>query len=351
MASTPKRKLDHLELAATEDVGFRRKTNLLECVALIHDSLPELALDELDISTSLFGKRLRSPLLIASMTGGSERSRRINVELAGIAQQRGCGFGLGSQRAMLEDPSALVTYDVRGQAPDALVLGNIGMVQAVHTSSAQLEEMVAAVRADALCVHLNPAQELTQPEGDRDFRGGLELFRRLAAEFSLPVVAKETGAGLSRSVAERLALAGVRHVDVGGAGGTSFVAVETLRLEPARRATGEVFREWGLPTAASLLAVGHASFETVIATGGIRTGLEVAQALALGASAAGIARPIFQAQQAGGAAAVHAWLDELEQQLRMAMMLVGARDLDQLRSRPRLILGELARWQSAFEQA
>ncbi|MFT4539568.1 MAG: isopentenyl-diphosphate delta-isomerase [Planctomycetota bacterium] len=344
MSSTPRRKDSHLDLTATQDVGFRNKTNLFDAVSLIHNSLPELSLDEIDTSTTMFGKPLRAPLLIASMTGGSDRARTINRVLAAVAEERGYGFGLGSQRAMVENPAAVDSYRVRQEAPSALLLGNIGMVQAIAMSTDDLARLVADVGADALCVHLNPAHELTQPEGDRDFRGGIELFQRLTNELGLPVLAKETGAGLSLDVARRLAAVGVKNVDVGGAGGTSFVAVETLRLAPDEQETGHVFRDWGIPTAASLLAVSTIGFESVVATGGLRTGLEVAKAIALGATCAGIARPVFQAQQEAGAKGVHDFLDQVERQLRMAMLLVGARNLQELRMTQRVIHDELRQW-------
>jgi isopentenyl-diphosphate delta-isomerase len=220
------RKADHIELCATGDVGFRSKTTLLEQVELVHDSLPELALDEIDLSVSILGKQLRAPLFIAGMTGGTARARDINRELAAIAEERGYGFGLGSQRAMLRGDRD-ETYQVREVAPTALILGNIGAVQARELSTDAVTDLIGRVGADALCVHLNPAQEVVQPGGDRYFAGALGAIERLAEELAVPVVAKETGCGIGPRAARRLARAGVRHVDVSGAGGTSWVAVET----------------------------------------------------------------------------------------------------------------------------
>lgn len=338
------RKVDHLDLAVHGDVGFKRTTTLLECVTLIHDALPELAYDEVAFDVTLLGKHLTAPLVIGAMTGGTERARQINRELAQIAERRGYGFGLGSQRALFEHADSLDTYHVRDVAPTVLLLGNIGAVQAAALSLDELEALVSAVQADALCVHLNPAMELVQEGGDRDFRGGLAAFRRLVEGLSVPVIAKETGCGISRDVARRLRLAGVRHVDVSGAGGTSWVAVETARGSAARRGVGKTFCEWGIPTAASLALVSSEGFDGVIAAGGIATGLDVARAIALGADVCGIARPVLQAFETGGPEAVVAFFDEVETTLRMAMLLVGARDVAALKLTPRVIHGELHQW-------
>jgi isopentenyl-diphosphate delta-isomerase len=344
MADISSRKADHLDLATSGDVGFKHQTTLFECVGLVHDALPELELSSVDTSITLLGKRLRAPILIAGMTGGTERAQRINHELAAIADERGYAFGLGSQRAILKDRASLPTYAVRSSAPGVLLLGNLGVVQAAKLATAEVQELCELVGADALCIHLNPAMELIQSDGDRDFRGGLATLERLSSELSVPVIAKETGCGLSGSVAERLWQRGIRHVDVSGAGGTSWVAVEMHRAAGQGRALGETFRDWGIPTAASVALVARQRFETIFATGGIRNGLDVAKAIALGASAGGIARSSLQALESGGRAAALALFDRIEAELRAAMLLVGAKDLAALKRTPRLISGELAAW-------
>jgi isopentenyl-diphosphate delta-isomerase len=339
------RKADHIELCATGDVGFRAKTTLLEDVELVHDSLPELALDEVDTRVSVFGKRLRAPLFIAAMTGGTDRARDVNRELAAVAEARGYGFGLGSQRPMLRGERA-DTFEVRGVAPSTVLLGNLGAVQVRELGTAEVADLVARVGADALCVHLNPAQEIVQPGGDRDFRGSLAAIERLVDELPVPVVAKETGCGLGPAAVAKLARAGVRHVDVSGAGGTSWVAVEAERATGGARALGDALREWGVPTAAAIAFARAARprLRTIIATGGVATGLDVARALALGAHAAGIARPVLQAFVAGGRAGAEAFLDRVEAELRAVMLLCGARDVAALRKTPRLVRGELRAW-------
>ena len=251
MADISTRKSDHLDLATSGNVAFKSTTTLFECVRFVHDALPELAFGAIDPSIRVLGKTLRAPLLIAAMTGGTERAERINRELAAIAEERGYAFGLGSQRAMLKKPETRASYVVRDVAPNALLLANIGGVQAAAMTTQAARDLVESVGADALCVHLNPAMEVVQSDGDRDFRGVLDTLARFNEELSVPVVAKETGCGLSATVARRLVGAGIRHVDVSGAGGTSWVAVEAERAEGVQRQLGDRFREWGIPTAAS----------------------------------------------------------------------------------------------------
>ncbi len=344
MADIASRKADHLDLAIKGDVGFQRTTTLFECVRLVHDALPDLALDEIDLSVSVCGKTLRAPLLIAAMTGGHERAERINRELASIAEERGYAFGLGSQRALYRDRSRLSTYAVRDVAPNALLLGNLGVVQAGEMSTEEVRELCELVGADALCLHLNPAQELVQEDGDRNFRGCIDTIERLNAEINLPLIVKETGCGLSSSVAERLGRVGVRHVDVSGAGGTSWVAVETHRASPARKALGEAFWDWGIPTAASVALCARQGFDTIFATGGVKSGLDVAKALALGASVGGIARRALQALESAGREGAVAFFEQIETELRTAFLLAGARNASELARAPRLVTGELAEW-------
>ena len=357
MATIGQRKADHLALCAEGDVGFRRASTLLECVQLVHDALPDMKVSDVDLSVQLLGKTLRAPLLIAAMTGGTDQAGRINRELASIAEERGYGFGLGSQRAMHVRPGTGATYRVREVAPRALVLGNVGVVQARAMTTSEVRVLVDEVGADALCVHLNPAMELVQPGGDRDFAQGLDTLGRLARGLGVPVVVKETGCGLSPGVGRRLREIGIQHVDVSGAGGTSWVGVETRRAEsegdlPAQT-LGEAFWDWGVPTGASVALLAPMGFDTIIATGGVATGLDAARAIALGASAAGIARPVLRALLSGGPddtdlvkgrAAAMSQLDAVEAELRAAMLLTGSRNVAALRRAPRVTLPPLTSW-------
>jgi len=337
------RKRSHLELCQHAEVEYAGKTTLLEEVELVHDALPELAVDEVDVGTRFLGKRLRAPLLITGMTGGTDEASEINRALAQVAEEHGIAFGLGSQRAMQRSPALAYTFEVRQHAPTTLVLANLGLVQAAALSTAEVERLARAVVADGVCIHLNPAQELIQPGGDRDFRGGLTTLARLVRELPLPVVVKETGCGLSRRVGERLLAAGVRTADVSGAGGTSGVKVEALRAGTAERELAELFADWGIPTAAALLGLRGLGLE-LIASGGIRTGLEVAKAIALGARLAGVALPVFRAYREGGSMAAGQFIDRLIAGLRTAMVLTGSHDLQALGHAPAVLGSRLRDW-------
>jgi isopentenyl-diphosphate Delta-isomerase len=347
MAESPtaERKDAHLELCATGPVEPPQNRTLLECVHLVHDALPEAAADELDGSVILFGKRLRWPLMITGMTGGTERAGAVNRALAALAEQFGVAFGVGSQRAMLEDPSQARSYQVRVEAPTAALVANLGLWQVVRASPDEVERLIEAVGADGLAVHLNAAQELVQPEGDRDFRGGLRALEALASRLGPRLMVKETGCGISPSVARRLVQAGVQVIDVSGLGGTSWVRVEALRSSGAVAELGECFAGWGIPTAAAIAAVRQELGEgiTLIASGGLRDGLDLAKALALGADLCGVALPLLRALQESPRRAEQA-LEAMIGGLRMAMLLTGARRPGELRGRPKVVTGELKDW-------
>jgi isopentenyl-diphosphate Delta-isomerase len=338
-----RRKDDHLDLCATDEVAFRGTTTLLERVQLVHQSLPDLHVDQIDTSVRLLGKTLRLPLVIAAMTGGTERAAEVNRDLAALAEAHGLGFGLGSQRAMHRQPETAWTYQVREWAPSTLILGNMGVVQARELPSKEIAKVVSDIGADALCIHLNPAQEIVQPGGDRDFRGGVETYKRLASELSVPVLGKETGCGISYQTALKLRAAGVGTVDTSGAGGTSWVGVETLRAQGGQAQLGNLLWDWGVPTAASVHACVRAGL-TTIATGGIQNGLDAVRALALGASAVGIARPMLQAHVRGGRAEAERFIQQLAEEIRAVMLLCGAPDIQALRSVPRLVFSPLREW-------
>lgn len=337
------RKDDHIDLCATDQVEYRRKTTLLEEVELLHDSLPELAVDAIDLSVDAFGKTLEAPLLITGMTGGAERAREINRQLAAVAQELGLAFGVGSQRAMFKHPELVETYRVRDVAPDVLLLGNLGVVQASEMSTQQVADLAGAIDADALCVHLNPGQELIQPEGDRDFSGCVDGLARLVEELDLPIIAKETGCGLSTRTLDRLRGAGVAWVDVSGAGGTTWIGVEALRTPPEQRTLGELLWEWGTPTAASIAWADRRGFN-VIGSGGLRNGLDAARAIALGADIAGMARPWLTAVYHHGPERALAFGRQLMMQLRAIMTLTGSPNIAALQRAPRVLGPNLERW-------
>ena len=338
--SIESRKEDHLDLCAGERVAFRGKSTLLEEVELIHCALPEMSIDEIDTSVEWGGKRLSAPLVIAAMTGGVERAAEVNRDLAALAEEMGLGFGFGSMRPLLSDNNA-PGYAVRDVAPGALLIGNIGVVQARESSTEVIEQLIATTGVDLLAIHLNPAMEVVQVEGDRDFRGGLETVERYHRELSIPIVVKETGCGLSGEVGHRLREIGVEWVDCSGAGGTSWVGVEALR-ERADSA-GEAFWDWGIPTAASVAQLSGLGLG-ICATGGVKSGLDIARAIALGATCGGIARPVLQAWTRGGVDGARSYLQRVLRELRIAMLLSGCRNVEELQER-RVHLGpNLRRW-------
>lgn len=340
--SISSRKADHIALCTSGDVGFRARGTLLDEVELIHDALPELRRADIDLSTTFADRPLRAPLLFAAMTGGVAEAERINKDLASVAEELGLGFAFGSQRPLLKK-GVRDGFFVRDVAPTALLLGNIGVVQARDSSTQELADLVGETGVNALVVHLNPAMELVQPEGDVDFRGGLDTITRLVAELPVPLIVKETGCGLSRSVGQRLVAAGVRWVDTSGAGGTSWVAVETLRAQGDQAALGDAFWDWGIPTAASVAQLSGLGLG-ICATGGLGSGMDVARALALGATAGGIARRFLQAHAAGGRAGVLQAAQRALSELAVAHLLCGAASPEALRQRPLLVGPTLRRW-------
>jgi isopentenyl-diphosphate delta-isomerase len=342
MNQLTKRKLSHLDLCATEDVESQNST-LLEQVGLLHEALPDLSLAEVDPSVHLFGRRLRAPLLIAGMSGGPVEARRMNRALATAAQRYGIGMGVGSQRPMLLEASASSTYEIRDVAPDILLLANIGAVQARDAGAGRVAELVSAIGADAVCIHLNAAQELVQDEGDRDFRGCVPALAALVAELPVPVIVKETGCGLSPRTLERLSEAGVRWVDVAGRGGTTWTGVEALRGSTRQRALGEELREWGIPTAASVVYA-RACGLRIIASGGIRGAKDAVRALALGADAVAAALPFLRAYRESGVEGVFEVTEQLIEALTAMMLLTGCRRVDELHHVPRVLGPDLRAW-------
>ena len=340
-----RRKADHLELAASGKAEFAERTTLLEQVNLVHQSLPELAVDDIDLGLDLFGKRLSAPLVVTGMTGGTAEAATINRDLARAAEACGVALGVGSQRAMAEHPELAATFEVRDVAPDVLLIGNIGAVQAAALGPRRVAELARAIGADAMAIHLNPAQELIQDGGDRDFRGVVAMIGKLVQSMPVPVMVKETGCGLSPTAARQLSSVGITHVDVSGAGGTSWVAVESQRAASGSAAAdlGRELWDWGLPTAVSIVACERAGL-LPIASGGMRTGLDVARALALGAIAGGMAAPVLRAQRAGGEAAVRELLERVIGSLRAVHLLAGARTPAALAAAPRHLGAELRTW-------
>lgn len=338
-----RRKSDHLALCASGEVDFRRKGTLLDEVQLVHDAMPERHYDEVDLSTPLLGRVLRAPVVISGMTGGTPEAAAINRDLARCAEKLGLAFGLGSQRAMAIAPDLAWTYQVREAAPDAFVFGNLGIVQARQMSTGAIRELVSSVGANALCVHLATSMELIQPGGDRDFTGGRETLRRLHGELGIPIIVKETGAGISRKVGLMVKQLGIPAIDTSGAGGTSWVGVETKRAQGQAQKLGEELWDWGIPTAASVGLNADLGL-SIIATGGLRSGQDVAHALALGATCGGLAAPVLRAHKDGGYEGALAFLEYVIASVKAHVFLAGCRTPAELRTAPKVIGPRLRAW-------
>jgi len=333
--TTSSRKQEHVELTLQEDVGFRTTTTGLERFRFVHNALPEINAEEVDTSVHFLGHRLTLPLLISGMTGGYSNALRINRQLAEVCAESGIGMGVGSQRQAMEDTTFHRTFSVvREVAPNVPIIGNIGAAEvAALQSAAPVARLAEMVRADAFAVHLNPLQELLQPEGSTAFRGVLRGIGLLVRELPIPVIVKEIGAGISQDVARRLLEVGVRIIDVAGAGGTSWAGVEILRSGAQRRR--ETFWDWGIPTAAAVKAVAalrdRQADLMVVASGGIVSGLDIAKSIALGADLAASARPILTALARGGMKGMRALVADWRAEMRGAMFLTGSRTVSELR--------------------
>jgi isopentenyl-diphosphate delta-isomerase len=335
---TPLRKLDHVRINLEEDVQGRGITTGFERYQFVHQALPEFDMAAINTSVSLFGKVLQAPLIISSMTGGAESLEQINHALAEAAQAKGIGMGVGSQRAAIKDPGLAYTYQVRDVAPDILLFANLGAVQLNYGYTAdECRRAVEMIEADGLILHLNVLQEAVQPEGDTDWAGLLAKIAGVCRQLNVPVIAKEVGGGISERVARQLAEVGVSAIDVAGAGGTSWSEVERHRAptEYLRRVAG-AFIDWGIPTSDSIqMVLRGAPGLPIIASGGMRNGIDTAKALALGASVTAMASPYLK-RAVDGTEAVIEEISIIERQLQVAMMCIGARDIATLRDTPHL---------------
>lgn len=339
MEQTPLRKLDHVRINLEEDVQGRGITTGFERYHFVHQALPELDMGEIDTSVELLGRSLRAPLIISSMTGGAESLEQINRALAEAAQARCIGMGVGSQRAAINDPDLARTYRVRDVAPDILLFANLGAVQLNYGYTVdECRRAVEMIEADALVLHLNVLQEAVQPEGDTAWGGLLSKIAAVCRQLGAPVVAKEVGWGISEDAARQLAEAGVSAIDVAGAGGTSWSEVERHRAptDYLRRVAG-AFIDWGIPTSTSMRMVARGAPELpIIASGGMRDGIDTAKAVALGATATAMASPYLK-RAVDGPDAVTEEIDIVERQLRVAMMCIGARNIAALQNTPHLV--------------
>ncbi len=315
------RKAEHIELALEEHMQMR--TRDFERYEFEHNALPEIGWEEIDLTTEFLGKTLRAPLLISCMTGGTDGAARINANLAQAAEQCGVALGVGSQRKALEDPETAATFRVRDLAPSVPLVGNLGAVQLNYGYDVgHCVRAVEMIEADALALHLNPLQEAIQPEGDRNFAGLLPKMAKVVDELGVPVIAKEIGCGISANVARALTHIGIEWIDTAGAGGTSWARIEAARAED--RSLGELFGTWGIPTAESILQVGTVPGVRIIGSGGLRSGVDIAKCLALGAEITGLAQPFLE-PALDSVEAVVARIERVLEELRVAMLCLGTR--------------------------
>ena len=338
MTNTQIRKAEHLRICLEDDVQFRNLTNGLDEYRFTHSCLPELDLSEIDLSTQFLNKTLNAPILISSMTGGTEQAKIINTRLARAAQKYGLAMGVGSQRIAVENPNVAHTFAVRSLAPEAVLLANLGAVQLNYTYG--LEQCLRAVdilEADGLILHLNPLQECIQPNGDTKFRGLLGKIKQLCQQLDVPVIVKEVGNGISPSIATKLIDAGVAAIDVAGAGGTSWAKVESERAENnLQRRLGRTFADWGIPTADCIVQIRQQYSDLpLIASGGLRNGVEVAKAIALGADLAGLAFPFLQAASQSESALDEA-IELLIAEIKTVLFCTGNANLTKLQRSPSL---------------
>lgn len=324
------RKAEHIELALEPRMQLGGR--YFDDYWFEPEALPEIDFADVDPAVDFLGKRLSAPLLISSMTGGTESARRINRNLAAAAERAGIAVGLGSQRKALEDPAQASTFEVRDVAPTIPLLANLGAVQLNYgLGFAECRSAVDMIGADALILHLNPLQEALQPEGQRDFRGLLDKMGSLAAALPVPVIAKEVGCGISARTARALVARGIRTIDVAGVGGTSWARIEAARA--GNPGIGEVFAGWGIPTPLALAEIRGIAGVTLIASGGLRNGLDVAKALALGADLAAMAYPFLEVATTS-ADRVLAKIESIVQELKTAMFCLGVHTISELRQVP-----------------
>jgi len=342
---TGKRKEDHIRICLGNQAQARNVTTGFEDIQFVHRALPEVNKDKINLATTFFGKKFSAPIIVGAMTGGTGQATQINSSIAQAVENLGLGMGVGSQRAAIEDQKLEETYAItRKMAPNAFLIANIGGVQLVHGYGLkEVKKVVEMIDADAVAVHLNALQEAVQPEGQTNFKGVLAKIAEVAGALDTPVIVKETGAGISAEDAKSLEDAGVKAIDVGGVGGTSFAAVEYHRTSAKQNLCGEPFWDWGIPTAVSLIETAQTVKLAVIASGGLRSGTDIAKALSLNALLASISQPILQTA-IKSAKETEEKLSCLIEELRNALFLVGAEKITDLTKTPVVITGKTGEW-------
>ena len=348
MSGIEKRKLRHIRVSLEENVETDISTGFQD-IRLIHRALPEIDLDEVSTETTLFGKKLAAPLIISAITGGTDEAAKINAVLAEVAEEKQIGISVGSQRIAIAQPETVPTFSiVREKAPTTFVMGNLGCPQlSLGWGVDEAKRCVEMIEADALALHMNPLQEAVQVDGDTNYKGVYSKVSELKKSVTVPLVMKETGAGIAWEDAVKMQEAGASGLEISGVGGTSWSAVEYhIAKEVGKKDMeylGQAFWNWGIPTAVSTVETSQKTDLTVISSGGIRTGVEVVKAITLGANAGGIAKPFLE-KAVEGKEALSDYVDNIIREIRVAMFLVGARNVDDLRKVPVLVMGRSAEW-------
>jgi len=338
--NTPQRKKEHLDIVIKENPNFIEKSPGFNEVELVYKTLPEIDLSEVNTSMEFLGKKFSAPLMVSGMTGGTQEAKTINEDIAAACEEVGIGFGVGSQRAMISNPELTDTYSVRQVAPNILIAGNIGITQLKNYTVNQVQKMLEDIDADCLAIHTNAAQEAVQPDGSPEFKGAFSQIEKFTKELNLPVYVKEVGNGISKEAAAELEKTKIAALDVGGSGGTSWTAVEYLRTQAASNS----YWDFGIPTSLSVLEAKTGFNRDIIATGGIRNGLDLVKVLVLGASLGGIAAPAIKAQQKGGKEETIKVLKQIIQDLRIGLFLLGAKNLTELKNSQFILLGKTKDW-------
>ena len=352
---TEERKQSHIDICCDygEDIEMSITTGF-EDIQLINTPLPELNYDDIDLTTTFLKHDFKFPIFISAITGGTKKTKKINERLAKLAEQFGIGMGVGSQRAAIEKKKNAESFSiVREYAPNAFIAGNIGAVQFNYGFTIEnANEAIDMINADALVLHLNPLQELIQPEGDTNFGDLISKIKKLGNELKKPLIIKEVGSGFSYNDIKKLEDCNISAIEIAGAGGTSWSQIEAIRAKqqnfPIKQKVGELFKNWGIPTAISTLEVSQFSNKhQIISSGGIRNGLEAAKALAIGANLVGIALPFACLAATATEKQLIDWLEQFIHELKAAMFLVGAPTVKKLQKTPYVILGKTAQWRES----
>ncbi len=348
---TIRRKEEHIRISVNQNVQARRVTTGFEDIYFVHKALPGINKRNINLSTEVFGHSFSAPLIVGAITGGTPEASRINSTIAEVVEELGLGMGVGSQRVAIERKELEKSFSVaRKKAPTAFLIANIGGVQLVNGYGLkEVKKAMKMIEADAIAIHLNPLQEAIQPEGQTNFEGVLEKIREITAELEKPVIVKETGAGIAAEEGKKLEEAGVKGIDISGTGGTSWAAVEYYRArkhgKPFQRELGEAFWDWGIPTAMSIVEVSQTVNIPVIASGGIRSGVDIAKALALKAGLTSLSKPVLSAA-IKGSNETEKVLSLLIEELRNVMFLLGVDSVQTITETPIVITGKTAEWLS-----